>query len=199
MSRHVAMAKAGKAIFAASALTALLVSPALAGPVVEAAKRSEELLAAGKPLAAWEAVERAADAVWEKMPLRIAKALFVVGDPRGYGIFDPRENNVFKPGETIVVYAEPVGFGHRRVNGINEIDLDVGLIVRDKSGKTVASQGSFGQFRLRSRRRNREFFLKLTISLKGAPAGDYVLSFPITDKVKNRKTEFSLPFRIVAE
>ncbi len=195
MSRAVFTAILGCTLAAGLAIAPA--SPVLAGPIADSAKRGEQLLAAGKPLAAWKAMDEAVEAIWEKMPLTIAKALFVVGDPQGYGIFDPRESNVFKPDESMVVYVEPLGFGHRLVNGIYEIDIDVGLAVRDKSGKTVASRESFGQFRLRSRRRNREFFLKLTISLNGAPPGDYVLSFPITDKVKGQKTEVSLPIRIV--
>ena len=182
---------------AALAVAVMLPTAAWAGPAVDAATRSETLLKAGKPLQAWSAMQDAMDAVWNRMPLTIGKALFVVGDPQGYGMYNPRENNVFKAGEPMVVYVEPLGFGHRLVNGIQQIAIDVDLILTDRKGKKLLSREGFGKFELNSRRKNREFFMKITLSLKGAPPGEYVLVLPIRDRVRDTKATITLPFSIV--
>jgi len=182
---------------AALAVAIMLPTAAWAGPVADAAARSETLLKAGKPLQAWSAMQDAVDAVWNRMPLTIGKALFVVGDPQGYGMYNPRENGTFKAGEPMVVYVEPLGFGHRLVNGIHQIAIDVDLVITDRKGKELLSREGFGNFELNSRRKNREFYMKLTLSLKGAPPGDYILVLPIHDRVRNTKATVSLPFRIV--
>ena len=168
----------------------------MAGPAADKAAESEKLLAAGKPAQAYQAINAAVDAIWDKMPLTIGKAVFVIGNPAGFGIYNPRDNNSFGPKDKMVIYVEPQGYGHKLVNGIYEINLETGLIVKDASGKVVAKKNGFGKFKLNSRKKNREFYLKLTISLTGAPAGNYTLTIPVRDNVKGGQTQFSLPFTI---
>ncbi len=175
----------------------MLPAAAWAGPAADAAATSEALLKAGKPLQAWSAMQGAVDAVWNRMPLTIGKALFVVGEPQGYGMYNPRENSSFKAGEPMVVYVEPLGFGHRLVNGIYQIAIDVDLVLTDRKGKKLLSREGFGKFELNSRKKNREFFMKITLNLKGAPPGEYVLVLPIRDRIRNTRATVTLPFSIV--
>src|SRR3954454_1636016 len=43
---------------------------------------------------------------------------FVVpGSSHGYGVYEEHKSNVFKPGEKIALYIEPVGFTHRPITG----------------------------------------------------------------------------------
>jgi hypothetical protein len=178
------------------ALPVLATASALAGTAADKAAESEKLLAAGKPLEAYQAISAAVDAIWDKMPLTIGKAVYVVGNPAGFGVYNPRESTVFKPGEKMVIYVESQGYGFAKINGIYGIRLQTGIAVKDASGKVVFKKSSFGDFKLRSRKKNREFFLKLTISLNGAPEGNYTLVVPIKDLVKGGQTQFSLPFTI---
>jgi hypothetical protein len=48
---------------------------------------------------------------WQKTPLTIRRALFLKGEPRGFGLYDEHPSNEFKKGEKIIAYAEPVGYG----------------------------------------------------------------------------------------
>ncbi len=43
------------------------------------------------------------------MPLRALEP--VARGSQGFGLYEGRANDVFKPGETILTYVEPVGFG----------------------------------------------------------------------------------------
>jgi len=178
------------------ALTVLAAAPALAGPAVDKAAESEKLLAAGKPLEAYRAINAAVDAIWDKMPLTIGKAVYVVGNPAGFGVYNPRESTVFKNGEKMVIYVEPQGYGFEKINGVYGISMQAGITIKDTSGNVVVKKESFGDFKLRSRKKNREFYLKLTISLNRASEGNYTLVVPIKDRVKGGQAQFSLPFTI---
>jgi len=40
---------------------------------------------------------------------------FVSSEPGGYGIYEERKSNVFKPGETFLLYVEPLGYTYGTV------------------------------------------------------------------------------------
>src|SRR5919112_1000060 len=40
---------------------------------------------------------------------------FVSSDPGGYGMYEDRKSNIFKPGETFLLYVEPVGYTYGTV------------------------------------------------------------------------------------
>ena len=49
---------------------------------------------------------------------------FVSSEPGGYGMYEDRKSNIFKPGETFLLYVEPVGYTYGTVtdsDGINHI------------------------------------------------------------------------------
>ena len=77
--------------------------------VQELAKRAASDAKRGKDLEAYNTIRNAALRIWEQSPLLFREALFVKSAPTGYGIYDPRPNNVFKPGEKLFIYVEPVG------------------------------------------------------------------------------------------
>ena len=41
---------------------------------------------------------------------RSAFDTFVSSEPGGYGMYEERKSNIFKPGETFLLYVEPVGY-----------------------------------------------------------------------------------------
>src|SRR5438045_3874313 len=48
---------------------------------------------------------------WEKMPLSVRRAVFEKQRAEGFGMYQERPSNVFKPGEKLIAYVEPVGYG----------------------------------------------------------------------------------------
>jgi hypothetical protein len=46
---------------------------------------------------------------------RSAFDTFVSSEPGGYGIYEERKCNVFKPGETFLLYVEPLGYTYGTV------------------------------------------------------------------------------------
>ncbi|CAN5217907.1 hypothetical protein BH10PSE7_BH10PSE7_04540 [soil metagenome] len=180
-----------------AAALALLPATAAAGEIADAGAKAEALAAQGKYLDALDTLSSASDAIWQKSPLVFRKALFVAADPAGYGMFDLRENAIFKQGEPLLVYAEPVGFGYGKDGALSTINLSLDFEIKNKDGKVLGSQKEFSNASLRSRVQNREFMLKVVYTLNGAPAGDYEVTTTVNDKVSGKSGSFTLPFTIV--
>jgi hypothetical protein len=187
-----------KPLFAALFAASLLVGPGLAaaGDVTAAATRAEDLAAAGNYEEALAAIDEAKEVIWKAAPLTFRRALFVASDPQGFGIFDIRENAVFRKSEQLIIYSEPVGFGYGRDGNIYTIDLTLDFVIRGVDGKEVAKQENFGTLSLRSRVPNKEFMAKVTYNFSGLPAGDYEVTTVARDKSTGKSGQFALKFTL---
>lgn len=167
-----------------------------AGSLVQRAEEAERLAAAGDPLRALEELDRAVEQVWSAMPLTIRKALLVDG-ASGYGIYAPREQAIYQPGEVIIVYAEPVGFAYGRnpLGGL-QIAFDIDLVLTDASAEEVLSRENFISIDTPVRYRNREFQLTLSLNLTGAPAGRYTANFLAKDRHSDKTAPIEVAFEI---
>lgn len=150
----------------------------------------------GKDLEAYNTIREAALKIWERSPLLFREALFVKSAPTGYGIYDPRPNNVFKPGEKLFIYVEPVGFTWQEKSGLNHAELVSDLVLKDEEGTVLGEQAGFGTFTFDSRDKNLEVMTALTIDFTEAPAGKYVAELKFTDKLGKKSASFELPFEI---
>ena len=134
---------------------------------------------------------------WQKTPLTVRKAVFVAERPHGFGQFVERGSNVFKPGEKLVAYVEPVGYGWKEGgNGTVQFGFDVDFLIKSSDGKILTGQENFAKLAETSQRRNREFMVTLTMSVSGAPAGDYVLEYKLRDIASEKSMVIDLPFTI---
>ena len=141
--------------------------------------------------------EAAVAEAWQKTPLTFRRAVFVAERPKGFGQFVERKSNVFKPGEKLVAYVEPVGYGWKDIgDGHVEFGFDVDFLVKSSDGKILTGQENFAKLAETSQRRNREFMVTLTMSVSGAPAGDYVLEYKLRDIASDKSAVIDLPFTI---
>jgi len=141
--------------------------------------------------------EQAVFEAWEKTPLTTQRALFVTEESKAFGIYSPRSSSRFKAGEPIIVYAEPIGFGWNSIEDDQfEFGFNVDLAVKTAAGETVARQDNFGKMAMKSRHRNREFMIHLTLHLNDAPPGDYLVNYKLHDLGTDKTTTLELPFTI---
>jgi hypothetical protein len=141
--------------------------------------------------------EAAVVEAWQKTPLTIRRAVFVSEHPEGFGMYQPRASNIFKPGELLVVYAEPVGYDWKPIgSGLFEFGFVVDFILKSPDGQILGGKENFATMTKKSHVRNREFFLTLTLNVNGAPPGDYVLEYKLHDIASDKRTSFDLPFKI---
>lgn len=184
-------------IVAVAALIGGLGFQAAAGPLKDISGEVESAVAAGDSARAVDLARNLLDEVWTAVPLGFSTVVLVQGDPSGFGIYDERETNSYKPGEPIVIYAEPFGFGYGLVQeGIYRIGFDVDLVVKSGDGAVLAELPDIMQLGLTTRRRNKEFLASITYNLTGAPPGRYVLATTLRDQNSDKAASFEMPVEI---
>jgi hypothetical protein len=169
-----------------AAVFSLLSLPAMAGPLVDAATKAEQMATSGNPVGAHDAIREAYGAFSSGLPFSIGKVTFVTEPPDGYGRYTPRPNAVYKTGEPLISYVEPVGLSWRPIDGGKvEAQFTVDLELLNDKGDTLAENKAFGSFTYRGFVRNQEIFAKLTLTLstEGPPQGDYVLRYRFRDAI----------------
>jgi hypothetical protein len=136
---------------------------------------------------------------WQKTPLTIRRALFLKGEPRGFGLYDEHPTNEFKKGEKIIAYAEPVGYGWKETgNGLFELGFVVDFLIKAKDGEILAGKENFMRIATESHTRNLEFMVVLTLNMSSAPAGDYVVEYKLHDIASDKTASFEMPFKIAS-
>ena len=147
-------------------------------------------------LDALTAAEQQVAAAWDATPLTFRKVLFA-SDIQAYGVYTAKDGSVFAPGEPIVVYAEPVGYGYKaNADGSFGFGFDFDLVVKTQDGEIVAGKDGFANTELTSMAQNREFLVSLTLTLNEAPAGNYVLEYLAHDIASDETATISMPFTI---
>ncbi len=155
--------------------------------------------AAETSLTAYDAVRRALVAVWDELPLSVRNATLVTGTPRGFGQYEKRAGNSFKPDEPVTVYAELYGYGVRTKAGggyVRTLSADLALI--DASGAVRANQIGFWRSAEEFSERPLEMHLSFSATLSAFPPGDYTLRFTVHDESRE-ETSFDVPIVLAAE
>lgn len=171
---------------------------AKAGPLVEAATKAEQLATSGDPAKARELLRQAVGDFSQTLPFSIGKAVFISKEPAGYAMYEPKDSTVFKTGEAIVSYVEPVGLTWKQaaVKDKLETRFTVDFDILNPAGKVLAGQKAFGDFTFTGYLKNQEIYSTLTIDVSGAPAGDYVLRFHFNDINSGKTAMIDQPFKI---
>ena len=139
--------------------------------------------------------------VWNQTEFNATFSTFVKPfSAAGYGVYEER-SNVFAPGETIVLYVEPVGFAHRQVidkeGNSNNNTLYLMNITADY--EIASANGTELQLiedmppvvNITSHRQNTEMFLTLTLTqdVQSLPIGGYIITYSVTDEVSGESFE----------
>jgi hypothetical protein len=112
----------------------------------------------------------------------------------GYGVYEERSsNNVFAPGETIVLYVEPVGFDHRQIldeegNTLYLINMTAGYEIASANGTELQLIEDVPVVNITSHRPNTEMFLTLTLTqdVQSLPLGNYIITYSVTDEISGK-------------
>jgi hypothetical protein len=169
---------------------------AQAEKLTDLAKQAASEAKDGKNLEAYDTIRKAALDVWSSGPLLFRKAIFVTKPPAGFGIYDPRADSMFNPGEKLFIYVEPVGFTWKKKDALNHAELVADLVLKDEEGTVLGEQKGFGTFKFDSREQNMEVLTSLTIDFTEAPPGKYTAELTFTDTLGDKSATFALPFQI---
>jgi len=125
--------------------------------------------------------------VWSKCPLTLHNVHFVVDEPAAFGMYNPRPNAVFKRGEIIRVYMEPIGFTIKQQGGFKQFSLSTDFNILDAEGNVLAGKRNFGTFPFKSRSHITQFMLNLTYTLTGAEPGKYKIETVVRDNFSPKR------------
>ena len=150
---------------------------------------------AGQPASEIEQREKDLVAAWEKSPLVIRKAVFVTEKAQLYGAYTPRPSNVFKKGEPVLAYLEPVGYGWKPEGDAFILGITLDVVLKSKDGKILGGQEKFLNSQQTSRHKLRELMLNVTLTLGSTPPGDYIVEFVAKD-LTGKSGTVAMPFTI---
>jgi hypothetical protein len=174
---------------------------ALAGPLTDLAQGVEARLASGDYPGAVSEARDFLSVVWDQSPgIGFSDSLLVIEPASGFGIYNPRADNIYAPEEPIVIYAEPFGFGYGSPGeGLFSIGFYVDLQVQTETGDLLGDVPNVTQLDMASRYQNKEFQANLTYNLDGLPAGKYRLITTLRDKNSAKLGAFETEIEIKAE
>jgi hypothetical protein len=134
---------------------------------------------------------------WEQSNFSSEFATFVIPNSvNGYGIYDEHRSNIFKPGEPIVLYVEPIGFTHKKLtdesgNALYNVKLIPSVIISSKIDNKSASIDC-PQFAFTSHRKNTEAELTITVTQNTPiPEGEYKILYTIKDAQSNKSFDIT--------
>jgi hypothetical protein len=128
------------------------------------------------------------ESVAGEQTFRSAFDTFVSSEPGGYGIYEERKSNVFKPGETFSLYVEPVGYAYGTVtdedgNTLYTMNFTLDFFISDTNGNILGGQENLPVSNIVSYHQNKELNLDISIDQSSPfPPGDYVIIYRITDE-----------------
>ena len=143
-----------------------------------------------------DALRSAVIDAWGKMPLTIQRAIFVTRPASAIGDWTERTSNVFKSGEDIHTYVEPVGYTWKPNGDMFNFGVNVDFVLKEADGKILGGQENFSHTTLTNHMKVQEFFLNLNLSPHGLPAGKYVVEYTLHDQGSDKVAKFALPFTI---
>jgi len=137
--------------------------------------------------------------VWNQTQFNATFSTFVEPfSAAGYGVYEER-SNVFAPGETIVLYVEPVGFAHRQIigeeggnnNTLYFMNMTADYEIAAANGTKLQLIEDVQAGSITSHRPNTEMPLTLTITpeVQPLPIGDYIITYSVTDDVSGESFE----------
>jgi hypothetical protein len=146
-------------------------------------------------------------ALWNQTDFGIAFNTYIEpNSATGYGIYEEHDGgNIFRPGEAIELYVEPVGFGHQQIlddngNTLYLVNHTADIIIADINGNEVGRIEDEPLFNLVSHRQNTEVDWTLTVTQEeeSFPVGDYIITYIVHDQVKGESSQIEKKITIAA-
>lgn len=114
----------------------------------------------------------------------------------GNGLYQER-SNVFSPGENILLYVQPIGFGHKQIEGQNGeklylMNFTADIVASFANGTVLGGAQNIPLSDLASHYRNTELFLSLLLTQDSPlPQGDYVINYRVVDQTSGQDFQLS--------
>ncbi len=134
---------------------------------------------------------------WDQLEFEPRVATFVnESEVIGNGQYQ-EHSNVFPPGENIVLYVQPIGFGHKQIQGQNGeklylMNFTADIVLSTKNGTIVGGGQDITLSQPISHYRNTELYTTLTVTQKNSfPAGDYIFKYTLKDQTTGKSFDIT--------
>ncbi len=134
---------------------------------------------------------------WDQVEFEPRVATFVnESEVIGNGQYQ-EHSNVFPPGENIVLYVQPIGFGHKQIQGQNGeklylMNFTADIVLSTKNGTIVGGGQDITLSQPISHYRNTELYTTLTVTQKNPfPAGDYIFKYTLKDQTTGKSFDIT--------
>ncbi|MBJ7450088.1 MAG: hypothetical protein JHC93_07015 [Parachlamydiales bacterium] len=142
----------------------------------------------GEIRAALESVDQAKLMLFQAAPLALENFQLVKEPSTAYGVYQTRESNVFKTGDTIYIYCEPIGYTIKEEGENYNFKLTTDFSISDDKNNVLARQEDFANFGLDSHEPNTELMLNINYKFTGAEPGTYFLQTTVRDQYSDKRT-----------
>lgn len=129
----------------------------------------------------------------------IQNFVFISRQADGWRQYAPRQTPVFRVGEALQFYAEPVNLGWSPKGASYRFDMRVDVEIRTADGTVVWGQRDYGQLSQERAEPDPNTFITGSIAIKGLAPGLYLLGARFRDPANGRTVETELAFAIAAE
>jgi hypothetical protein len=134
---------------------------------------------------------------WDQLEFEPRVVTFVnESDVIGNGQYQ-EHSNVFPPGENIVLYVQPIGFGHKQIQGQNGeklylMNFTADIVLSTKNGTIVGGGQDITLSQPISHYRNTELYTTLTVTQKNPfPSGDYIFKYTLKDETTGKSFDIT--------
>lgn len=183
------------AIFLVTMLSLSWPGPSSAQDLPEFCAQAKTLLDQNRPLEAMKVIQKAMQAVWARTPFQLEKAVLVKKKASGFGAYEPRPDNLYKPGEVVYLYLEPVGFTQEEKDGYYLMGLATDFIVQKEDGTIIGGKENFGKWELKNRNFITGFHLNLDYTLTNVKPGTYIIKTVLRDLLSSKSVAVETPVR----
>lgn len=188
MSRHLPFAVP---LFAA--LLGFCSSAALADTLAARAADIEATLDAGDGGAALDLMRDLHHDVAWRAGFGVRQAVLTEEAATGFGVYTPRAEAVYAPGETVFGYIEPYGYSLEADDqGLNAMLFDIDFALLASDGEPLTDLIPMGAIELVSRNLPLDAYFHLSYDING-PEGDYLIWTRVTDRPSGEEAEFTIP------
>lgn len=97
--------------------------------------------------------------------------LFVKEKSSGYGMYSPRNSNIFKSGETLRFYMEPEGYAIKRIGDMFSFGFPADLTLKSASGESIIHKDVFLDQDFISHHANKEIMFNGYLDITGEVPG----------------------------
>ncbi len=122
---------------------------------------------------------------------------FVAAQASGWRQFARREAPMFKTGEALHFYAEPVNLGWSLRNQGYRFEIHVDVEIRTLGGQVLWGKRDYGRLAHDSQKAEPHTYVTGTVAVAGLPPGLYILSVRFRDPLNNRVAESDTGFGIM--